>query len=182
LIEETRKCRVCQKVKPLTAKYFNKRLENKTAPPFRWDCKICYNAYKRTHPGYFERKMLQHARNRARINSREFDITIDDISIPSHCPVLGIKLVHGWDDDESCPTLERIDNNVGYVSNNVMVVSALANRVKSSATWQQIIQVGNFYKDLDKNKRKTEVGELLKSIKKIIIRQRMKELKKRKRK
>ena len=180
MIEETRKCKVCQKVKPLTSKYFNNRLELKTVPPFRWDCKICYNAYKRTHPGYFERKMLQHARNRARINSREFNITIDDISIPSHCPVLGIKLVHGWDDDESCPTLERIDNNVGYTPDNVMVVSALANRVKSSATWQQIIQVGKFYKDLDLNKRQAKTKEVIKSIKKIIIRQRMKELKKRK--
>lgn len=180
MIEETRKCKVCQKVKPLTSKYFNNRLELKTVPPFRWDCKICYNAYKRTHPGYFERKMLQHARNRARINSREFNITIDNISIPSHCPVLGIKLVHGWDDDESCPTLERIDNNVGYTPNNVMVVSALANRVKSSATWQQIIQVGKFYKDLDLNKRQAKTKKVIKSIKKIIIRQRMKELKKRK--
>ena len=61
-----------------------------------------------------------------------------------------------------------------------MVVSALANRVKSSATWQQIIQVGKFYKDLDLNKRQAKTKKVIKSIKKIIIRQRMKELKKRK--
>ena len=79
---QTRKCKVCQKVKPLTSKYFNNRLELKTVPPFRWDCKVCYNAYKKTQPKYHIRKMLQHARNRARLNGREFNISVDDITIP----------------------------------------------------------------------------------------------------
>ena len=145
---EVRKCRVCQKVKPLTSKYFNNRHEIQSAPPFRWDCKVCYNAFKRTHPGYTERKMLQHARNRSRLYGREFSLTIEDIKIPETCPVLNMKLVSGWDDDENSPTLERIDNNKGYVKSNVMVVSALANRIKNSATYQQILTVGWFYKKL----------------------------------
>jgi len=145
---EVRKCRVCQKVKPLTSKYFNNRHEIQSAPPFRWDCKVCYNAYKRNHKGYFERKMLQHARKRSKLSGREFNISIEDINIPEHCPVLGIKLEHGWDNNESSPTLERIDNNQGYLQDNVMVVSALANRIKNSATYQQILTVGWFYKKL----------------------------------
>jgi hypothetical protein len=149
---ETRKCRVCQKVKPLTSEYFNNRPELKSSPPFRWDCSVCYNAYKRIQPDYFKRKMLQHARNRARLNEREFNITIDDINIPEFCPVLKIKLEHGWDDNRSCPTLERIDNSKGYIKGNILVVSALANRIKNDGTWQEIMQVAKFYKQLEENK------------------------------
>jgi len=158
---QTRKCKVCQRVKPLTSKYFNNRLELKKAPPFRWDCKVCYNAYKRTQPKYFQRKMLQHARNRARLYSREFNITIDDINIPEFCPVLGIKLEHGWGDSRSCPTLERIDNGQGYIKENILVVSAWANRIKNDAEYQDILKVGNFYKKLHQQKIKNIVKEKL---------------------
>ena len=146
----TRKCRVCQKVKPLEAKYFNNRYEITSTPPFRWDCKVCYNNNKRTNPRYFISKMLQHARNRAELYNRDFEITVDDIYIPKTCPVLGMKLVHGWEDDENSPTLERIDNNKGYLKENIMVVSALSNRIKNSATPKQILTVGWFYKKLKK--------------------------------
>ena len=94
--------------------------------------------------------MLQHARNRAELYNRDFDITVDDIYIPKTCPVLGMKLVHGWEDDENSPTLERIDNNKGYLKENIMVVSALSNRIKNSATPKQILTVGWFYKKLKK--------------------------------
>ena len=175
---ETRKCKVCEKVKPLTSEYFNNRLELKKAPPFRRDCKVCYNAYKRTQPKYYIRKMLQHARNRARIHSRVFDITIEDISIPEYCPVLNIALVHGWEDDENCPTLERINNNKGYTPDNIMIVSALSNRVKNSATWQQIIEVGEFYKHLEQTNIVKNKQRIKDTNERIIIRKRMKELKK----
>ena len=96
--------------------------------------------------------MLQHARNRARLNEREFNITIDDIKIPEFCPVVKIKLEDGWDDNRSCPTLERIDNSKGYIKGNILVVSALTNRIKNDGTWQEIMQVAKFYKQLEENK------------------------------
>ena len=164
-MKQTRKCRVCQKVKPLEAKYFNNRYEITSTPPFRWDCKVCYNTNKRTNPKYFLSKMLQHARNRSELYNRDFNITVDDISIPEKCPVLGIKLEHGWEDDESCPTLERIDNNEGYVKGNVMVVSALANRIKNSATYQQILTVGWFYKKLYRQKLRSVLKTRINNLK-----------------
>ena len=158
---QTRKCKVCQKVKPLTSKYFNNRLELKTVPPFRWDCKACYNSYKKTQPKYHIRKMLQHARNRARLNGREFNISVDDITIPEFCPVLKIKLEHGWNDNRNCPTLERIDNGQGYIKDNILVVSAWSNRIKNDAEYQDILKVGNFYKKLHQQKIKNIVKEKL---------------------
>jgi hypothetical protein len=44
--------------------------------------------------------------------------------------------------------MDRIDNSRGYVKGNVIIVSQLANRIKTSATPDQIITVGQFYKNL----------------------------------
>ena len=59
-----------------------------------------------------------------------------------------------------------------------MVVSALANRVKNSATWQQIIEVGEFYKHLEQTNIVKNKQRIKDTNERIIIRKRMKELKK----
>ena len=47
---------------------------------------------------------------------------------------------------------EIIDNNIGYIPSNVIVVSVLANSIKSSATPEQILKVGEFYNKLYKQR------------------------------
>ena len=49
-------------------------------------------------------------------------------------------------------SIDRIDNNRGYVYDNIVIVSMLANRIKNSATPDQIISVGEFYKRLLESK------------------------------
>ena len=65
------------------------------------------------------------------------------------CLVLGIKLVHGHTDKHSSPTLDRIDNNKRYVIGNILIVSHRANCIKSDGTWQEIMAVAEFYKQLE---------------------------------
>lgn len=92
--------------------------------------------------------MLSSAKCRAKANGLPFNLTIEDISIPEVCPVLGLPLLSGPQVRDASPTLDRIIPQLGYTSGNVIVISMLANRIKSNATPDQIIQVGEFYKRL----------------------------------
>lgn len=68
--------------------------------------------------------------------------------IPTRCPVLGIPLSHGTGRNGShagSPTLDRLVPAFGYVPGNVLVVSSLANSIKSDGTPDQIRRVADFY-------------------------------------
>lgn len=68
--------------------------------------------------------------------------------MPTHCPVLGIKLEYsttGRPTDAS-PSIDRIIPERGYVPGNVIVVSMRANRLKSNATMNELEQIARFYR------------------------------------
>jgi hypothetical protein len=81
-----------------------------------------------------EAEMLYKARKRADKKGMAFRLTASDIHIPPSCPILGIPLVKGdrvsW---AFSPTIDRLDNDLGYTPSNVWVISNLANSMKSSA-------------------------------------------------
>jgi hypothetical protein len=81
--------------------------------------------------------MHQRAKSRAKDRGLDFNITLDDVVIPPVCPVLGIPLqAHTGRSGayKDSPSLDRIDNNKGYVTGNVQVISQLANAMKGAAT------------------------------------------------
>lgn len=93
--------------------------------------------------------MLTDAKKRAKSKGLEFSLELADISIPSVCPVLGIPIIvygerHTW----HSPSLDRIDNSLGYVKSNVIVVSRRANSLKSDATVEELEAIVKFYKRL----------------------------------
>ena len=95
-----------------------------------------------TVPDNWKRRTLNSARHRAKKRGMEFNITVDDIIIPQVCPVLGIKLqvnngVATRKNGDS-PSLDRINNALGYIKGNVRVISARANHLKSDATIEEI--------------------------------------------
>ena len=78
-----------------------------------------------------EYKMFTTAKRNAKNLKREFSISISDIHIPEFCPLLGIKLdKNGKPNADNLPSLDRIDNNMGYTKNNIWVISWKANRLK----------------------------------------------------
>lgn len=93
--------------------------------------------------------LLAAARFRAKKAGLPFDITVDDIPVPKRCPVLGIPLRVG---EGACtdngPSVDRIVNSKGYVKGNVLVISRLANRIKTDATPEQVLRVALFYQSL----------------------------------
>jgi hypothetical protein len=94
-----------------------------------------------------EVRMYRRAKARAAKGGLDFNIDKEDIQIPTHCPVLGIPLVvhkgtSGGKDDS--PALDRVDNSKGYVKGNILVISHLANMMKSSANVEQLIKFGEW--------------------------------------
>lgn len=70
-----------------------------------------------------------------------FDLKYTDFEIPEYCPILGLKLTYMSEsngNDPSHASLDRIDNNLGYVKGNVFVISRLANAMKNSASFDQL--------------------------------------------
>ena len=86
------------------------------------------------------------AKKRAAIEGVAFNLTIEDIVIPTECPVLGIRLIRnqGRGGGDTSPTLDRFVPADGYVLGNVEVISFLANRIKSNATFEQIKAVADW--------------------------------------
>lgn len=96
------------------------------------------------------------ARARARKTGRAFSITEADLSAAwpkdGRCPALGIVLAplgasrgttrQGPRADSA--TLDRIDNNKGYVPGNVIFISWRANRIKETATAKDLLAVGRW--------------------------------------
>ncbi len=98
--------------------------------------------------------LLQAARRRARQFNLPFNLKVKDLRkiITTHCPVFGFKfeinkkdIKNNW---ETSPSLDRVVPSKGYVKENIVIVSMLANSIKCSATPTQILKVGNFYKEL----------------------------------
>lgn len=103
----------------------------------------------RTRTTDHRRKLLTWARYRAKKKGLEFDLELDDLVIPSHCPLLGIPMKPGQGvPTDYSPTLDRTDPTKGYVKGNVLVISNLANRIKSTATLPQLMRVTAFVQQL----------------------------------
>ena len=73
---------------------------------------------------------LRTARGNAKRDGKGFSITLKDIpDIPDTCPVLGIPLSLDSHNKDYVPSLDRIDNSLGYVPGNIILTSRRANRI-----------------------------------------------------
>lgn len=92
-----------------------------------------------------EKQMMRGVKKRVREKGYESNIDLSDIVIPEYCPIFPwIKLELGGGD--SAPTLDRIDNGIGYIKGNVQVISYRANRMKSDANRDELVALGDWAK------------------------------------
>lgn len=92
--------------------------------------------------------LVRQARRRALKKGLPFDLTVNDLEIPDFCPALGIPLYRAAGckaQGPNSPTLDRLDPDRGYVRDNVLVVSARANQIKSDSTPSELYRVACFY-------------------------------------
>ena len=75
------------------------------------------------------------AKNRSKKEGIYFNLKPEDIHIPEFCPVLGIKLEfsNGKHATDCSPTLDKFIPELGYIKENVVVISKRANRLKGDA-------------------------------------------------
>lgn len=93
---------------------------------------------------YLEKK-VSNIKSRIKSTGRnlEFSITIDDLEVPEYCPLLNVKLDYeigkGYQNGYTA-SIDRIDNNLGYIKGNVWVVSKLANTMKNRASVEELLE------------------------------------------
>jgi hypothetical protein len=75
------------------------------------------------------------AKYRAKKKGIDFNIEPSDIIIQNDCPVLKRPYVRHTD---MAPSVDRIDNNKGYIKGNIEVMSVRANRLKGDYTIEEI--------------------------------------------
>ncbi len=65
---------------------------------------------------------------------------------PRNCPVLGIEIDYNKSIRvENGPSIDRINNNKGYISGNCLVVSWRANRLKNDGTAEEHLKIYQYY-------------------------------------
>ena len=96
-----------------------------------------------------EKNLFQLARHRALKKGIEFNIEISDIIIPEICPILGLPIKKAIDGNRDLsPSLDRIDNDKGYIKGNIQVISFKANAMKLTADKSELINFANWVKKI----------------------------------
>lgn len=71
--------------------------------------------------------------------------------VPKLCPVFNEPLIVGSGvATDFSPSLDRIDNNRGYIKRNIQIISRKANQMKSNATLEDIEKLYNYMKKIMK--------------------------------
>ena len=94
------------------------------------------------------RRILNSSYGNAKSRGLEHSIGIRDVRevypVDNICPILGIPFTNIKQDKKSKkigsnPSLDRIDNTLGYIPGNIQVISWKANSMKSDATKEELI-------------------------------------------
>lgn len=104
---------------------------------------------KRYRENSKEKCLLNASRYRAKQKGLEHNITLEDISIPEFCPVLGVRLESNTNNltaQNNSPSIDRIDNSKGYIKGNVRIISYRANAIKNNATIEELQKIINYMK------------------------------------
>ena len=81
------------------------------------------------------------AKNNAKECGYEFNLEVEDIIIPTHCPYLGVQLNFNPNNthEHDYFSIDRIDSSKGYIKGNIQIISRLANTMKNNSTIEQLI-------------------------------------------
>jgi hypothetical protein len=118
-------------------------------------CKACTNIDTRQYysqPDKRASRVLNSIRKRANKLNIAFSLTVSDLVIPDICPILNIPLLINSSSRDNWPSVDRIIPSLGYIKDNIIVISYRANRIKNDASIEELEAIASFYKDILKNK------------------------------
>jgi hypothetical protein len=85
-------------------------------------------------------KICSNASSNSKKNNCLFNIVSEDIILVKNCPILGIPLEYNNNKMlDNSPSIDKINPKLGYVVDNIQIISMLANKMKSSATPEQLV-------------------------------------------
>jgi len=96
-------------------------------------------------------RLVEAAKTAAKVKGLAFNLTSDYVrSIWNDtCPILGVRLVrNGSVRTDRSPSLDRVVPEVGYVVDNVQVISWRANRIKNDATVEELVKIAKYFRKL----------------------------------
>lgn len=143
-------CKVCEQARNSRPEFRERR--RKLARQRRSDNKEHYQQLDRernirTKPA----RLWSAAKIRAKQHGLDFNIEVADVIIPPKCPILGIDIIPSKDSQgpsDHSPSVDRINNDFGYVKGNVRVISYRANSLKSDG---RLAEFKAIIADLEKN-------------------------------
>lgn len=126
-------------------------------------CKICEsNRFKKAYAKDSIPQILSNAKIRAKENNVPFNLTTKYLReiLPKDmiCPIFKVKMTKFQNNKgeakrhKHSPSIDRIIGDKGYVEGNVIIVSDIANRIKTDSTMEELEMTYLFYKDLIKKK------------------------------
>jgi hypothetical protein len=97
-----------------------------------------------------EMSLWASAKSRAKKNNLEFNLKIEELIIPEKCPILGIHLDFrtGMSPTRAprynAPSIDRINPALGYLKDNIIIMSYKANVLKKDGTSEEHLKVAEF--------------------------------------
>lgn len=113
-------------------KFYKQNKENGKLLEYRKTSAIRRKKEYRTNP---QKKLLISARSRASNQKMDFNLKKEDIYVPDVCPILKTPFKMNT---YYTASIDRVDNEKGYVKGNVQVLSHKANAMKNSATNKEL--------------------------------------------
>ena len=98
---------------------------------------------RQNNPEYY---LWKAAKKRSRDKQLDFNIEVSDIIIPQFCPLLNIPIIHKTGTGKprpGSPSLDRLDNSLGYIKGNILVMSYRANVLKRDSEFQEMQMLVN---------------------------------------
>lgn len=154
-------CGMCDQILP-DSYFYKKTKEGKYGKKNDY-CRSCCQKKARHHYGVYKWRMHDkrkkdpihfiYVRLKGSANKRKihFDLTEQQLreKFTTHCPIYKEKFLFFSNSDWS-PSIDRIDNNLGYTEENILVVSRKANMQKNNCTVEELKILYEFYSSLKK--------------------------------
>jgi hypothetical protein len=100
--------------------------------------------------------LLAAAKCRAKKEGVPFNLTREDLQLPTHCPVFGMELKYGgtgvtergYGASPNAASIDRVDGKLGYTKDNVSIISWKANAAKCKLSVEELIKLADYFAKL----------------------------------